>query len=224
MSANKKQASTSKTARVMNLLSKNEDVQQASASGEEAEITSATPENTPVAAASTPPILSAMAADAAASEQIKQALETALESAPEQAPAPLSPAETPTHAQENAAPQATDSQSPQTPDENAQQPPQASDTQSSDEHELKYLNVMQTLVEEKAEKYIRMFGICPCERCTLDVKALALSKLPSKYVVLPKGDFVPRITIYENQYNSAIVAQLVQACKTVMEHPHHRKY
>ncbi|UQT48929.1 late competence development ComFB family protein [Flavonifractor plautii] len=48
-----------------------------------------------------------------------------------------------------------------------------------------WVNVMLGLVEEKAERYVKMFGLCPCPRCVADVKALALTRLLTKYVVLP---------------------------------------
>ena len=86
-----------------------------------------------------------------------------------------------------------------------------------------YINVMQMLVEEKAPKYVKMFGLCTCERCMEDVKALTLNHLPSKYVVLEPGDLVPRLTVYENKFSSDITAQLLHACKLVMEHPHHSR-
>ena len=86
-----------------------------------------------------------------------------------------------------------------------------------------YINVMQVLVEEKAPKYIKMFGLCQCDRCLEDVKALTLNHLPSKYVVLEHGDMIPRLTVYEGKFSSDITAQLLQACKIVMETPHHSR-
>ena len=86
-----------------------------------------------------------------------------------------------------------------------------------------YINVMQVLVEEKAPKYAQMFGLCSCERCLEDVKALTLNNLPSKYVVLEPGDRIPRLTVYEGRFASDITAQLLQACKLVMAHPHHSR-
>lgn len=86
-----------------------------------------------------------------------------------------------------------------------------------------YINVMQVLVEEKAPKYIQMFGLCPCKRCQEDVKALTLNNLPPKYVVLEKGDLVPRLTLYEGKYSSDITAQLLHACRIVMDTPHHNR-
>ena len=84
-----------------------------------------------------------------------------------------------------------------------------------------YINVMQVLVEEKAPKYIQMFGLCPCERCLADVKAYTLNHLPSKYVVIERGDLIPRLTVYEGKFTSDVTAQLLQACKVVNERPHH---
>ena len=56
-----------------------------------------------------------------------------------------------------------------------------------------------------------------------DVKAFTLNHLPSKYVVLEPGDRIPRLTVYEGKYSSEITAQLLQACKAVMERPHHSR-
>ena len=86
-----------------------------------------------------------------------------------------------------------------------------------------YINVMQVLVEEKAPKYIRMFGLCDCTRCLEDVKALTLNNLPPKYVVIDQSDRVPKLTFYEGKYSSDITAQLLKACQKVSERPHHTR-
>jgi len=90
-----------------------------------------------------------------------------------------------------------------------------------DDNDLAYVNVMQALVEEKAMKYIKMFGMCQCERCVIDVKATALNNLTPKYVVMKKGEMIPRITIYEGRFNTTVTAQLLNACKLVMDNPRH---
>ena len=92
---------------------------------------------------------------------------------------------------------------------------------ADEEEDVSYTNIMEVLVEEKAEKYVKMFGLCSCERCMEDVKAYTLNHLPSKYVVLEQGDLIPRLTVYEGKLSSDITAQLLQACKVVMERPHH---
>lgn len=83
------------------------------------------------------------------------------------------------------------------------------------------LNVMEALVEEKADRYIEMFGLCNCPRCSMEVRALALTSLPALYVVVPPHEVNFRLAIYEPRYSAAIIAQLVHACKVVMENPRH---
>ena len=85
------------------------------------------------------------------------------------------------------------------------------------------VNVMEALVESKALRYINMFGLCECPRCVSDVKALTLTNLVPKYVVIPKTEVAPMLTVYETRYNTTIFAQLTQACKAVMENPHHEQ-
>jgi len=86
-----------------------------------------------------------------------------------------------------------------------------------------YVNVMETLVEEKANKYIDLFGLCKCHRCVADVKAYALNHLNPKYVVMRTGEVIPRITVYENQFSAVVTAQILNACKIVMASPRHEQ-
>ena len=100
--------------------------------------------------------------------------------------------------------------------------PEPAPTPEEDPYDdLTYINVMQTLVEEKAPRYIEMFGLCPCKRCATDVVALTLNNLVPKYVVMTKQDMIPMLTVYEGRFNSTIFAQLTRACKTVMDNPRH---
>ncbi len=192
---------TSKTARVMNLLSKKTDPV-------------AEPAQEPAPAPAVPPIVTSMAPDAAVSGQIKSALENALEGelgAQQPVPAPQPEPEP-------APVQAAPVQEPPAP-EPAEEPTH----QFLEPENPGYINVMQVLVEEKAPKYVEMFGLCSCKRCMEDVKAFTLNHLPPKYVVLEPNDRVPRLTVYEGKFSSDITAQLLQACKAVHETPHHSR-
>jgi hypothetical protein len=80
---------------------------------------------------------------------------------------------------------------------------------------------MERLVEASTRKYMEMFGLCTCPRCVTDVKALALTNLPAKYVVVEKRAEGPRTTLYEGRYRTTVTAQILRACQTVMENPHH---
>ena len=92
-----------------------------------------------------------------------------------------------------------------------------------EEEDVSYTNIMEVLVEEKAPGYMKKFGLCTCKQCLADVKALTLTNLVPKYVVLSKLDRIPMLTVYEGRFNSTIFAQLTRACKTVMDHPHHNR-
>lgn len=84
-----------------------------------------------------------------------------------------------------------------------------------------FLNVMEYLVEERLEKYVKLFGLCSCQRCLADVRALALSRLPAKYVVLPSSSVTPMLSLYQAKFDSMVIAEVIQACKSVMENPRH---
>ena len=88
------------------------------------------------------------------------------------------------------------------------------------EEESKYINIMQALVEEKTPQYIKLLGVCSCSRCLADVKALALSHLEPKYIVVHSSQHFP-YTVYENRYNAAVTSQIIAACRTVMGNPRH---
>lgn len=241
-----KESNTSKTAHVMNLLSRNRGGAASSEPPEEVSETAAgvpasdTPAASAPPAAPVPPILSSMEADAAVSTQIKGALEEALTSELEveeesvilnppppalvksAQDAPAAAVDWPELGGEIGEVEAP-TEEPQTPEEPESPAPgqEAGEKETEDSHQITYVNVMEVLVEERAGKYMEMFGMCQCERCKVDVKALALNSLPSKYVVMAKGEFVPRITVYEGRFSAAIIAQLLRACKLVADSPRH---
>lgn len=216
---------TSKTARVMNLLSKKPD--PAAPQEEAAPASGSAPAAPPAPAPAVPPIVASMAPDAAVSVQIRNALEDALESELGPAPQPEPVPEPEPQLVQQPAPQPEPEPEPV---QAASAPVEKAEPAPEEEPHFKeplipdnpgYINVMQVLVEEKAPKYIQMFGLCPCERCLADVKAFTLNHLPSKYVVIERGDLIPRLTVYEGKFTSDVTAQLLQACKVVNERPHH---
>lgn len=210
---------SSKTAHVMNLLSKSRSgAPEPPAAEPKAEPAAPQPEAAPQAvpaqqpahAAPVAPIISSITADAAVSSQIKDALEAELE----QAPKP--PAQQPAPVQQPAP-------APEAPAAPVQAAPAPQAPAQPEEEKPNYINVMQILVEEKADEYMKMFGICCCDKCRVDVRAYALNHLPPKYVVLSQNERVPRLTVYESRFASDVTAQLIQACKKVMLTPHHSR-
>lgn len=97
---------------------------------------------------------------------------------------------------------------------------QANAAQADNGNEYTYINVMQSLVNEKAPEFAHLMGVCPCSRCLADVEALALSHLEPKYIVARKNQRFP-FSAYENRYNAAVTSQIIAACQLVMQKPRH---
>lgn len=89
-----------------------------------------------------------------------------------------------------------------------------------DPEDSQYINIMQALVEEKSSKYMQLLGVCSCSRCQADVKALALSHLDPKYIVVRKNQNLP-ISVYDNHYHAAVTSQIISACRIVSANPRH---
>ncbi len=205
---------SSKTAHVMNLLSKNRPP-------EPADTAAPAPDAAPAQETPQAPILTSINEDAAVSSQIKDALEAELSG---EAP-PAAEPDAGTESSDGPAEMSAENQvaaaleAEVNPEES-----QASYAARAEElDEASYVNVMQILVDEKADKYMEMFGLCQCERCKADVRAYALNHLPPKYVFMGRNEMVPRLTVYESKYSSDLVAQLLNACRIVMETPHHAR-
>ena len=212
-----KSGKSSKTARVLNLLTDPESVETAVE---------------PAPAAISPADSARLADDRRTQARIRGALEQELaDSAPSaphapEAPASVSvtPAVMPDFSRETEdMPEASLSAptQPQTPLQAHMEQLRTAGEQEPDEYIC--FNVTQALVEDKADKYIKMFGLCGCNRCRIDVIALALSNLPAKYVVAKPHELIPRLSMYEQKYNAAVVTQVMSACRKVLDRPHHER-
>lgn len=89
------------------------------------------------------------------------------------------------------------------------------------EKEYVFLNVMETLVRERVDTYMNQFATCQCSRCKADIIALALTSLPSKYVVVSRNAATPLMNFYSQRYAGVITVEITKACTKVKEHPHH---
>lgn len=232
---------SSKTAHVMNLLSKNRGSAPEPPAEPKAEPAApqaepapqAAPEAEPAHAAPVAPIISSITADAAVSSQIKDALEASLNPAkpavqtppPAPEPARTAPVAPAAPAASQPAPEPEPPQvaapAPQPAEIAAPHPAEPAAPRQAEYEPPAYVNVMEVLVREKAEKYMRASGMCCCDHCMVDVMAYTLSHLPPKYVVMSKGEMIPKLTFYEVQHSSDVTTQLMRACEVVSKSPHH---
>ena len=250
MSASK-ESNSSKTAHVMNLLSRTRANPAAEAAAQEKAVqpaetavpptpTAAAPAPVPAPAESAPqstpptsPIIASLSSDHAISSQIKDALASSLEELAESEPVAETPPapvveEVPqpkSVAEEPAAPVIEEVPQPEPVVETPPAPVAVdSAAEKPDEEEVICANIMEILVERKAETYMELFGLCCCDRCKMDVQALALTELPPKYVVMAKNELPLRLSLYEGRMNTAVTAQILRACKVVLAEPRHKLF
>lgn len=250
MSASK-ESNSSKTAHVMNLLSRTRANPAAEAAAQEKAVqpaeaavpptpAAAAPAPAPAPAESAPqstpptsPIIASLSSDHAISSQIKDALASSLEELAESEPAAETPPapvveEVPqpkSVAEEPAAPVIEEVPQPEPVVETPPAPVAVdSAAEKPDEEEVICANIMEILVERKAETYMELFGLCCCDRCKMDVQALALTELPPKYVVMAKNELPLRLSLYEGRMNTAVTAQILRACKVVLAEPRHKLF
>lgn len=80
------------------------------------------------------------------------------------------------------------------------------------------VNAMEAAVLEKLDTVLARCQCCRCDRCKKDIVALALNKLPPKYMVLSDGQSVPDA---DAQTNAAIITAMIQAVIKVRSSPRH---
>ncbi len=87
---------------------------------------------------------------------------------------------------------------------------------------FRLINVMEILVSETIDEIFNLDkSICDCCRCRLDICAVALNNLPTKYVVTAQGEVLHRTSVLKNQFKVDIIRELTEAIETVRENPHH---
>lgn len=82
-------------------------------------------------------------------------------------------------------------------------------------------NYMEDCVNSYIDMVMKETGMCTCERCKLDVIALALNELPPKYVATKKGQLYSKLNILESQFSVDVIAALTKAVNVVKENKRH---
>ncbi|MCH5206903.1 MAG: late competence development ComFB family protein [Oscillospiraceae bacterium] len=83
------------------------------------------------------------------------------------------------------------------------------------------VNVMVEIVEERLELMLQTENCCKCERCLEDMKAIALNKLPAKYVSTGNGELFTKLNSTARQNTVDINVAVSSAIEFVSEHPLH---
>lgn len=82
-------------------------------------------------------------------------------------------------------------------------------------------NIMEDLVKQVADEVMIRQGICRCAKCFLDVSAIALNRLPPRYVVTSRGEAYSRTEFLDMQNTVDIMSEVIRAVEMVKTKPHH---
>ncbi|MCL1846249.1 MAG: late competence development ComFB family protein [Defluviitaleaceae bacterium] len=85
-------------------------------------------------------------------------------------------------------------------------------------------NHMEDMVRDKMPAVLDgMPSVCRCERCELDRVAIALNRLPPRYVVTKEGKLYARIAQMQNQVEADVVRAITDAALLVEQNPFHEE-
>ena len=85
-------------------------------------------------------------------------------------------------------------------------------------------NLMEALVMQRLDEVLTEDNndkVCRCEQCRLDMAAIALNDLPSRYVVTQRGETYSKADLLEVQRFVDVLTALAKAVKIVQNNPRH---
>ncbi|MFZ5650535.1 MAG: late competence development ComFB family protein [Bacillota bacterium] len=85
---------------------------------------------------------------------------------------------------------------------------------------MRLINVAEIVVFDILDRLLPKKDVCKCERCRMDIAAIALNNVPPNYVVSTEGKVRRSIN---RQLKVDVGRQVEDAIEKVKEHPHHKQ-
>lgn len=82
-------------------------------------------------------------------------------------------------------------------------------------------NYMEEIVFNQIKDILTDINMCSCEKCILDIAAIALNDLKPKYIVTEKGELYSKIYTLAQQFEVDVVAAITKAAVLVKRRPRH---
>ncbi len=82
-------------------------------------------------------------------------------------------------------------------------------------------NLMEDVVNQALEDVKKYYDFCSCDQCRMDISALALNKIPPRYVVSNKGESYGRADLLAMQSGLDVLSVVLEAVKMVQQKPRH---
>jgi competence protein ComFB len=88
---------------------------------------------------------------------------------------------------------------------------------------MELVNLMEREVKSTINKILKnkRGSICDCEKCKLDIAAIALNNLKPQYVVTDKGQLYGKLNTLDYQFDVDLTKEITKAIEIVSKNPHH---
>ncbi len=106
--------------------------------------------------------------------------------------------------------------------DSAPRTPEAVPEPAKEPEALRMYNYMQDILLEKLPHTMKVLRSCQCERCRLDILAIALNALPPAYAVTADDEAgAERVKKLRREYEVKVTATLIKAIQQVKNEPRH---
>ena len=83
-------------------------------------------------------------------------------------------------------------------------------------------NYMEDVIDHLMPSVLENYSdICKCEKCVLDIKAIALNNLKPMYTVTSNGSVYLKMNELNNQFKIDIINEIMKAIEIVSKKPRH---
>ncbi|HOP92941.1 MAG TPA: late competence development ComFB family protein [Acetivibrio thermocellus] len=82
-------------------------------------------------------------------------------------------------------------------------------------------NYMEEVVFLLMKDVLSDINVCSCEKCRMDIAAIALNNLPPKYIVTDKGELYSKVDSLKQQFEVDVISALAKAAVIVKRNPRH---
>jgi len=88
---------------------------------------------------------------------------------------------------------------------------------------LEIKNYMEDLVFTQLDEVVKDVGACGCEKCRMDIAAIALNSLKPHYVVTAKGRLYTKLNTLQQQFDVDVLSAITKAAMFVKMNPRHEQ-
>jgi competence protein ComFB len=94
----------------------------------------------------------------------------------------------------------------------------------SEEMSVQVKNYMEEVVRYLLDETLKDINMCQCNKCKMDIYAMALNELPPKYIVTKKGELYSKINILKQQFEVDVISAITRAAILVKRSPRHDEF